>query len=196
MGQKILLGHDQRIGRRTRLLEATVRLLNQPLEGFGHAGQRRGIDNDPRRQAVADQILGNRELVRRRVAGLELAAGAREPVAAGFGNARVVSAKVTEYAIENYLSARFPQFADLKVTMDSSLSISCVAGGRRLEAAFSASMPAPGIVELKPEVFNFWFLSIPSPVLGLFPYRFEVAENPYGLSFSGLRLKGGMLEFY
>ncbi len=59
MIEKILLGHYQWVDRAAGLFEAATRLLNQPFEGLGHAGERRGIDDGLRSNTAGDDHFGN-----------------------------------------------------------------------------------------------------------------------------------------
>ena len=109
---------------------------------------------------------------------------------------KLTSAKITSYALEKYLSERFPSLSELQVTLDRTLGVSAVARGRKLEAEFILALTAPDVIEIRPVVFSLGPVSVSEYLLKLFSFRMDFSGNPYGFSISGLRIRGQMLEFY
>ncbi|HNW45160.1 MAG TPA: glycosyltransferase family 39 protein [Elusimicrobiales bacterium] len=130
------------------------------------------------------------------ITGLELAGTGRDPVPVGAKSVRIISGKISEYALERLLTERFPSLAELKVTLEDKLAISAFARGYKVDADLTLALPKPGVLEIRPAAFTFGYLSVPSYVLGLFSYRFDFSDNPYGLTLSGLRIRNQMLELY
>ena len=131
-----------------------------------------------------------------KLTGVDLGVSGGTPVLAGVRSAQLVSGKISAYALERYLAARFPSFSDVQVSLDGGILVSATVRGHKLVASFSVSMPSPGVVELKPAMFNLGPIQVPPLFLQLFSYRLDLSDEPYGLTVSGLRLRGEMLEFY
>jgi hypothetical protein len=128
--------------------------------------------------------------------GLSLGVSPSGPVLAGARNARIVSAKISETALESFISGAFPGLSEVTVDLDGALSVSALAAGRRVSASFLLSMPSPGVLELRPAALSLGALTVPPAVLPLFAFRRDLNSNPYALAMSGLKIKGRMLEFY
>ncbi|MCX5790994.1 MAG: glycosyltransferase family 39 protein [Elusimicrobia bacterium] len=128
--------------------------------------------------------------------GVQLAGAAPTPVPAGMKSLKLTSAKITSYALEKYLSERFPSLSELQVTLDRTLGVSAVARGRKLEAEFILALTAPDVIEIRPVVFSLGPVSVSQYLLKLFSFRMDFSGNPYGFTISGLRIRGQMLEFY
>ena len=126
--------------------------------------------------------------------GVELS-GSGKPVISGIAGGRLVSAKVSSYAVEKFLAARFPALGEAQVSLDGSLSVTGELRGEKLEAEFYPAMPSPGVLELKPVAFRLGPVKVPELITTLFSLRFDLSDNPYGIKVSGFQLRGQMLEF-
>jgi hypothetical protein len=115
-------------------------------------------------------------------------------VPAGLTGVRVRSAKISSYAVESLLAARFPFISDLKVTLDETLDLSGTARGRSVEASFALSIARDSVLVAKPVSFSLGRFSLPDYLLNLFTFRLDFSDNPYGLKISKLKIKGQMLE--
>src|SRR5262245_66546374 len=71
MGEEVLLGHDQGITGGTGLFEAAVRLADQRLKRFSHAGERSGVHGHVRRTTCWNDLAGKREREGSGAVGLE-----------------------------------------------------------------------------------------------------------------------------
>jgi len=131
------------------------------------------------------------------IRGLTLAGPSLSPlVPAGLRSIKLTSARISSYAVERFLSARFPILKDLQVKLDKTLQVSGVANGRVLDAEFALSVTGGGVLEVKPVSFSLGPVTLPSYVLGLFSFRQDFTDNPYGITLSGLKVKGQMIELY
>jgi len=129
------------------------------------------------------------------ISGLSAAGPGLDPfVPAGVAGVKVRSAKISAYAVESFLAARFPFLTDVKVALDGTLDVTALARGRGLEASFQLSLAGDGALEARPVMFSLGRLSLPDYLLKLFTFRVDFSDNPYGLKLSRLRLKGQMME--
>ena len=119
-----------------------------------------------------------------------------EPVLAGVRSMHLVSAKISDYAVERYLASKLPLFSKLKVSLGNTLDIKAQVRGMELNAAFTVSMASPGVVEIKPVAFSMGPVNIMGMLLNLFSFRMDFSDNPYNLKVTGLRVAGNMLEVY
>lgn len=129
------------------------------------------------------------------ISGLAAAGPGLDPfVPAGVAGVKVRSAKISAYAVENFLAGRFPFLSAVKVELDDTLDVSALARGRSLEASFALSLAGDGVLEARPVMFSLGPLSLPDYFLKLFTFRADFSGNPYGLKVSQLRLAGQMME--
>lgn len=115
-------------------------------------------------------------------------------VPAGVTSVKVTSAKISAYAVERYLSGRFPFLQDLKVSLDNTLKVSATARGRKLNAEFKISAPGGAALEARPVYFSLGFVSVPDFMLRLFTLRLDFSDNPYGIRIRGLKLENQLIE--
>ncbi len=115
-------------------------------------------------------------------------------VPAGVTSVKVTSAKISAYAVERYLSGRFPFLQGLKVSLDDTLEVSATARGRKLNAEFNISAPGGAALEARPVYFSLGFVSVPDFMLRLFTFRLDFSDNPYGIRIRGLKLENQLLE--
>ena len=59
MGREILVGHDERVGRRAGLLKAAVGFLHEALEGLSEVADRRGIEDGAGDDAAGHEGRGD-----------------------------------------------------------------------------------------------------------------------------------------
>ncbi len=131
------------------------------------------------------------------ITGLSAAGPDRNPfVPSGVKSVKVRSAKITEYAVERYLSERYPLLRDLKITLDGGVGVSAMANGRSLAAVFSLAIKNGDVLEARPLAFTFGPVTLPSYVLRLFTFRLDFSDNPYGIKVSGVRVDKNLLELY
>ncbi|OGS14292.1 MAG: hypothetical protein A2285_00510 [Elusimicrobia bacterium RIFOXYA12_FULL_57_11] len=128
------------------------------------------------------------------IGGLELAGTEQKPVPAGTKSIKVTSAKISSYAVERYLSEKFPSLTELHVSLEHTLGVSAFARGYKLDAEFAMVLPRPGLLEVKPSEFSFGSFTVPVFLLDLFSFRLDYSDNPYGLQIFGLKMRGQMLE--
>ena len=129
------------------------------------------------------------------ISGLSAAGPGLDPfVPAGVTAVKVRSAKISSYAVENFLAARFPFLTELKVNLDETLDVSALARGRALEASFALALAGDSALEARPVMFSLGGLSLPDYFLKLFTFRVDFSDNPYGLKISKLKIKGQMME--
>ena len=117
-------------------------------------------------------------------------------VPAGVGSVNVRSAKISSYAVERYITDRYPFISGLRINIDDTLEMSGKARGRDFSAVFALALAKDGVLEARPLAFTFASISLPDYFLELFSFRLTFADNPYGVRISGLRMKGQMLELY
>lgn len=131
------------------------------------------------------------------IGGLSAAGPATDPfVPASVTSVKVRSARISAYALENYLSGRVPFLSDVKVSLDGKLSVSAKARGRDVLADFALSVKDGSVLEARPTAFSVGPLNMPDYFLRLFTLRYDFSGNPYGVSVSGVRISGQLLELY
>ncbi len=114
-------------------------------------------------------------------------------VPASLKGVRVRSAKISAYAVENFLSARLPFLKDVKVDLEDRLNVTAKARGRDLRADFALSV-GKGVLEARPVYFSLGPVTVPDFMLGLFVFRYDFSGNPYGITVSRLKIGGQMIE--
>jgi hypothetical protein len=128
------------------------------------------------------------------ISGLSAAGPALDPfVPAGMTSVRVRSAKISAYAVERFLAERFKFLSEVKVSLDNTLALSALAGGRQLDVEFALSVPGGGTLEARPVSFSFGPLALPSYVLKLFTFRLDFSDNPYGLRLKSVTMDSQMM---
>ena len=115
-------------------------------------------------------------------------------VPAGVASIKVRSAKISAYAVERYLSGRFPFLKDLKVSLDNTLEVSATARGRKLSAEFALTAPGGSSLEARPVYFSLGPVSVPDFMLRLFTFRLDFSDNPYGIRVRSLKLDNQLIE--
>ncbi len=130
------------------------------------------------------------------ISGLAAAGPGTDPfVPSGVSAVTVRSAKISAYAVERFLSERFPFLSDVQVSLDGTLGISATARGRKLEAEFAVSAPGGTAIEARPVGFALGPVDIPDYLLRLFTFRYDFSGNPYGIKVGQVKLAGQMMEF-
>jgi len=132
------------------------------------------------------------------IKGLSAAGPGKAPfVPSGVDSVKVVSAKISAYAVERYLAGRFPFLSGLQVKLaDDGLALSAVTRGQDLDAKFALSLIDGGVLEVRPVAFSLGMLGLPDYFLKLFTFRFDFSQNPYGIRLAGLRINRQMIELY
>jgi len=165
------------------------------LSGFDQAT---GVYANAELFAPAAQLLGGDIYgLTLDIKGLSAAGASLNPfVPAGVAGIKVTSAKISEYALERYLSDRYPFLTDVKVSLDDGLDVSALARGRSVRAVFDLSIKDGGVLEAKPQYFTFGRVTLTPLLLKLVTFRVDFSDNPYGVRIDGLRIDKNMLELY
>lgn len=131
------------------------------------------------------------------LSGLQTAGGVTAPfVPAGISSVKVKSAKISAYAIEQYLVRSCPFLTELKVDLKDTMAVSALSRGRPMEAEFELAVAGGGALEIKPVAFALGPVEISPYLLRLFTFRLDFSDNPYGFKLKGVRVKAQMLELY
>lgn len=131
------------------------------------------------------------------ISGLSAAGGGTDPfVPSGFSSVRVRSAKISAYAVEQYLARRYPFLSEIKVDLKNNLGISAMVRGSRLDGEFALSISGGGALEVRPVSFSLGPVKVSEFLLHLFTFRLDFSDNPYGLKIKGLRIASQLLEIY
>ena len=119
------------------------------------------------------------------------------PVPAGVAFIKVRSAKVSAYALENFISSRYPFLKDPQIKLDDgAVELSARARGRSLDVSFDLSLRNGSVLQAKPLYFSFDDFQVPPLLLKLFTFSKDFSGNPYGITASGLRVRNQMIEIY
>jgi hypothetical protein len=107
------------------------------------------------------------------------------------GTIRIVSAKITNYAFERYLSGKYGGLEKIEVSLDTTAQVFA----RRKGAAVSWEVSilwAPTELFLRLEDFTYRGYKAPEFLLDVFKY--DLAGLPYDIRFDRIKLKNQMLE--
>lgn len=132
------------------------------------------------------------------VGGLSLAGPElSNPALSGVGSVKVRSAKITAYALENFLSSRYPFLKNPQVKLDDgAVELFAKSRGRNLDVSFGLSLKNGAVLEARPLFFSFDNFQFPTFLLKLFTFSKDFSGNPYGITASGLRVRNQMIEIY
>ena len=111
--------------------------------------------------------------------------------ATGAGVVRIVSAKITDYSIERYLSGKYGGLEKFEVKLDKTVQIRSERKG--VGAYWQLSLAArPPELELQLEDFTCGGYTVPQFLLGKFKY--DLSGLPYEIQFNRVEFKDQMLE--
>ncbi|MFA6433351.1 MAG: hypothetical protein WCW52_01515 [Elusimicrobiales bacterium] len=111
----------------------------------------------------------------------------------GADTVRIVSARITNYAIERYLTGKYGGLKKIEVKLDKTITISGERKGTPVywELALSAKPPE---LELRLKDFAYGDYDMPGFLLEMLRFRYDLSGLPYRLRFSRISMNNQMLE--
>lgn len=132
------------------------------------------------------------------ISGLKFSDVNSSPALSDISTVRISSARLSSYTVESVLRNHFDFINDLAVAMEEDrLSISGEISGHRMAIDFAVAVPRPGVIEVRPVSVSFMGINVPEGMkflLRVFSYRFNLSENPYGLSMGSISMANGIME--
>jgi hypothetical protein len=114
-------------------------------------------------------------------------------VAAGVGSVKVVSAKISTYAVGRFLAGRFKFMPDPELKFDDIITLYSETP-RRISAGFSLAVRKNSFVDIKLESFGCEGYSAPEFLARTFTFSYSLSQSPYRLEFESIRSRGALLE--
>ena len=114
-------------------------------------------------------------------------------VISGIGSVKVISAKISAYAVERFLAGRLKFMAEPEVKLGRTITLH-VRTPREINAEFSVAVKKESFIEMKLEAFEFEGYHVPEFFARNFVFTYNFALSPYGLNFTTLKIGRQLLE--
>jgi len=114
-------------------------------------------------------------------------------VISGIGSVKVISAKISTYAVERFLAGRLKFMVDPEVRLGQTITLH-VRTPREINAEFSVAVKKESLIEIKLEAFEFEGYHVPEFFARNFVFTYNFTLSPYGLNFKTLETRRQMFE--
>jgi len=111
----------------------------------------------------------------------------------GTGVVRIVSAKISNYSLQQYLAGKYPGLQNMEVKLDKTVQISGERNGKEVywELSLSALLPE---VYLHLENLAYAGYNVPDFLLDMLNIKYDLSGLPYDIRFNRIKVAGEMLE--
>lgn len=117
---------------------------------------------------------------------------------ASLENIKVLTAKISSYAIENVIQKNVGALENVAVSLeDNQLVLDADLKGRKFNAVFTVTLPEKDVIEINPISFSYMGINFPVQIkfmLKLFSYRMNISQIVPGLQASSVKMNMGMME--
>ena len=113
--------------------------------------------------------------------------------ATGTGIVRIISAKISNYSLQQYLAGKYPGLQNMEVKLDNTVQISGERNGEKVYGELSLSARLPEVY-LHLQNLTYAGYNVPDFLLDMFKIKYDLSGLPYDIRFNRIKVAGEMLE--